>query len=1145
MVNLFCNFFVCLYLLVFSKNSVAKGLMSIQGICRQLFVASVFLFCALAPAFSQTLVVTPGVTSLTIHPGDTNVALPISLGPSSYSGPVSITLTGLPSGISFAPLTLAPGGSGVLQLNATVSADTESFPPATFTDPNTSSSTITVLAVSGSLSATANVSLTVSLENPSFTPAAANINLPIVNINTNGVPIVDKTTDVPGTITITSADGQTSYLPGTAGTDDTATFHLHGNSTFYMPKKPYNVKLNTSTDLLTHMGLVCPYVTSSNQNVCDKSKSYILLANYDDKTFLRDWSASALANAIPSGGDYLAYTPGSPTPSGNGTLTWWAPHSLFVELYVNGQYEGNYQLIEQVKIDGHRINITEMTNTATSGAALTGGYLLEIDQRQGEDFNFITPQGVYVGLIDPDFTPEVPQQETYISNYVNTAEDALFGSNYTDPVLGWRAYFDEAAAVNFYIVNDVMGNVDGGRFYSSDYFYKDINNPLLYMGPIWDFDVSSGNVNYYPITDPALPWMQTQSPWYAQWFTDPSFKAAVVQQWNALKTNGIFTTWLASIQTEAGTLQQSQVNNFGRWPMQGMLVWPNAVAPGSYNGELSYFTNWINARIGYLDAQFNHKAQTSTTLTSTAQTIAEGTTLYISSRVSGATIPTGTVSFTNNGAIVGVGILDGTGYASAVVSLAAGSGSLQAIYLGDANNALSVSSLVPIYVAPPPSQTITNLTASASTLGAGQAVTLSAVIVPTSGTKAATGTVIFSASQTPLQTVPVVNGIATLQTSGLSAGANTIQASYSGDFSNQSSTSNTVSVQVGQIQPTITWAQPAAISYGITLAGILNASAVNGSTAVPGTYTYTNGTSPITPTSTLPAGSYTLTVNFAPTDTNTYKAATGTVSLTVNKVAAGGVLLSASTNSVFLQNPTSFTATVSSMVSPPTGSVVFFDGTTSVGMATLTSGTAQLTVSSLAVGTHSITAVYSGDNNFFAGTSSAVSTVVADFSLASSTTSQTVQPGSTASYALTLTPDGTTTFPSAVTLAATGLPTGATATFTPPSVASGASTASVTLAVTVPSQVSYLKKSSPFAADFAPVALAVFLLPFSRRMRRSANRLQRLTAWMLLLIACGVGAVEITGCGGSSKPAQQSYIVMVTGTSGALAHSTTVTLIVQ
>ena len=84
-------------------------------------------------------------------------------------------------------------------------------------------------------------------------------------------------------------------------------------------------------------------------------------------------------------------------------------------------------------------------------------------------------------------------------HYVNTAETALFSPTLTDPHTGWRAYFDEASAVNFYLVNDLMGNVDGGEFYSSDYVAKNKGNPFLYMGPVWDFDISSGNVNYKSI----------------------------------------------------------------------------------------------------------------------------------------------------------------------------------------------------------------------------------------------------------------------------------------------------------------------------------------------------------------------------------------------------------------------------------------------------------------------------------------------------------------------------------------------------------------------------------------------------------------------------------------------------------------------
>ena len=424
----------------------------------------------------------------------------------------------------------------------------------------------------------------------------------------------------------------------------------------------------------------------------------MLLANYDDKTLLRDWAASALANAIPYGGDYLDETPvpsgntGSiPTPSGTSTLMPWAPHSLFVELYLNGVYEGNYQLIEKVNVDSHRLNITELSETDTSANQVTGGYQMEIDQYQDEAYVFHTPSGIPIGLVDPDFSPdpEVPEQTAYISSYVDSAETALFSSNSTDPTLGWRAYFDEASAVNFYIVNEVMGNADGGAFYSSVYLYKERNNPFLYMGPIWDFDVSSGNVNYQSVVNPTVLWMRYEAPWYAQWFNDPGFKADVVKQWNALKKNGVFTSWLASIQSESGTLEQSQANNFARWPMLGLQVWPNPQAAGSYNGEVTYLLDWLNLRIAYMDSVFNYKAPTATTLNVQSGPLRASVPVTLSASVTGSQGSlTGTVSFLSNGVILGTTPLTGGG-ASLAVSLPAGSNSLQAVYSGDQSNTLS------------------------------------------------------------------------------------------------------------------------------------------------------------------------------------------------------------------------------------------------------------------------------------------------------------------------------------------------------------------------------------------------------------------------------------------------------------------------
>jgi hypothetical protein len=756
------------------------------------------VFSSVSACYGQAFTVSAAPSSLTIYPGQRSVPVTITASSSTYTGPITITLNGLPSGITVSPLTLTAGTSGMLTLSASVAAGQEGFEATSPTMVTSWTAPVMVVGAAGSAQATAQFPLTVSISNPSFVPAPSAINLPVIHINTNGVGIVSKTTDVPGTITITSADGQTPYLPDSSDSDNTATFHVHGTSTAAMPKLAYHVSLNTSLDLLNVMGLQCPYVTSGKAKpACDKSKSYILLANYDDKTFLRDWSASALANAIPIGNGLLNSPADSPSPSGTSVLMPWAAHSLFVELYLNGAYQGNYQLIEEVKVDSHRVNIDELSETDIAPSQVTGGYLLEIDQHQDEAFVFFTPQGLPIGLIDPAFTPdpEVPEQTSYISSYVDTAETALFSSNFTDPTLGWRAYFDEASAINFYIVNEVMGNVDGGDFYSSDYLYKNDNNPLIYMGPIWDFDVSSGNVNYAPIVNPTVPWMQTQANWYAQWFTDPSFKADVVTQWNTLKQNGVFTAWLESIKRQAASLEQSQINNFGRWPMQGIEVWPNTQAAGSYEGEVEYLLNWLNLRIAWLDSLFNARAQTSVTLDAPSGPFYSGSPIALTAQVTGGASPTGTVSFLANGILLGTGTLSGGAASLNLSNLPSGTASLQAVYSGDRTNALAASATQTVTVANPLATTVTSMAGPFSIAGpAGTTPSVfTASVIANSGASLPTGTIEFRVDFEADAAV-ALNSAAQASFFGgrLPPGAHTITASYSGDSNYSASTSTTV-----------------------------------------------------------------------------------------------------------------------------------------------------------------------------------------------------------------------------------------------------------------------------------------------------------------------------------------------------------------
>ena len=85
--------------------------------------------------------------------------------------------------------------------------------------------------------------------NPGFSPAPSPINLPVVSINTSNVAVTEAAGSVSGTVTITSANGQTSYLPSATNTNNTAALSVHGNSTYDMPKLAYNMKAGASLEV--------------------------------------------------------------------------------------------------------------------------------------------------------------------------------------------------------------------------------------------------------------------------------------------------------------------------------------------------------------------------------------------------------------------------------------------------------------------------------------------------------------------------------------------------------------------------------------------------------------------------------------------------------------------------------------------------------------------------------------------------------------------------------------------------------------------------------------------------------------------------------------------------------------------------------
>jgi Bacterial Ig-like domain (group 3)/FG-GAP-like repeat len=525
-----------------------------------------------------------------------------------------------------------------------------------------------------------------------------------------------------------------------------------------------------------------------------------------------------------------------------------------------------------------------------------------------------------------------------------------------------------------------------------------------------------------------------------------------------------------------------------------------------------------------------------------------------------APIPTGTdnVDFFNGATSLGIADINSSGVATFTTSsLPLGPSSITAVFSGSAGFATSTSSAVIVNVN---AQTVTTTTlvVTPNPAVAGQPVTFTATVTP-APTGAPLGTVSFSNGATLLGSGTVnSSGVATFTTSSLPAGVLSLTATFSSNagFAGSTSTTQSVTVSAQTVATTTTLSvapNPATAGQTVTLTATVtpaptgtpagSVSFKKGVTLL-GTGTVNSSGVATFTTSGLPVGTYGLMASY-PGNAGFAASVSSVQSVTVNASAVPTtIMLTSAPNPATAGQPVTFTATVApTPTGTPLGTVNFFNGATLLGMASLNSaGVATFTISSLPSGTDVITAVFSGNAGSAGSTSTPVDLVInSTFAVTAPTAPITVAAGGMVNINIGVAPVGSS-FTNVVTMSATGLPAGATATFNPPSVTPGAAGATTVLRVAFSASAQLAPepgRNQPFALfGFAAAGLGLFI--------RKRKRLARSWTMALACAALMCGLLLTPGCGTTGSGAKsQTIVVTVTGTSASAHESAMITLILK
>lgn len=387
--------------------------------------------------------------------------------------------------------------------------------------------------------------------------------LPIVRIVTDGgaeLPAPALGVYIPATISVEPNGHNVPALSPTA-----FTVSGHGHSTWAQPKKPMKLKFSSAVSLL---GLPA-------------EKSFRAIANHLDKTSIRNAVAFEMARRLSAQ---------------------WTPKEVYCEVYLNGLYQGLYQMLEPVKSGPSRLPIVTAKGSSVADPA-TENFMFEVNERmesEGAAGFRSTIQNVPVQFEEPE-DPSAGQI-SYIKARFTAFEAALYGANWLDPELGYAKYIDMESWANWYLVSELTRNADAVMFSSCKLFkVADSGSGLgkIFFGPLWDSDRSLGAgsvalLGFVDFSAPSSGWYIRNAKWWIRLMEDPAFFAVVNARWAVLKAEvekpGGVIDWGKSL---ALRVSGAVLNDARRWGYT-----PDA------RSRFDIAITWLVRRINWLNSRF-------------------------------------------------------------------------------------------------------------------------------------------------------------------------------------------------------------------------------------------------------------------------------------------------------------------------------------------------------------------------------------------------------------------------------------------------------------------------------------------------------------------------------------------------------------